>query len=115
MKHLNTNQKLLHSKPNTDRATYDGKTVEFIFDQGRALLLLTGRFVFQSRPDYECIDIRYNGQLHPLDPPQASYVFQLSQAHLESTVPATKPGSTVDFLMERPLWRRDCLTTFHNQ
>jgi hypothetical protein len=109
MKHIDTNQKLLHSKPNIDRAMYDGKTVEFIFDQGIALLLLTGRFVFQSRPNYERIDVLYTGRLDPLDPPQASYVFQLYQAHLASTVPAGKPGAKVDFLMERPLWRRDCL------
>ena len=41
MKHLNTNQKLLHSKPNTDRATYDGKTVEFIFDQSIGHVFVT--------------------------------------------------------------------------
>jgi len=109
MKHVATHQKMFHLKPNFDRALYDGKTVEFMFDQERALLLLTGRFVLQSGPNYECMDIHYCGRLDPLDPPEASYVFQLSQAHLESTVPASKSGAKVDFLMERPVWHRDCL------
>lgn len=98
---------MFHFLPNADSAMYDGKTVEFIFDQDRTLSLLTGRFVMQSGPDHESMDIYYIGRLNPFDPPRACYVFQLSRAHLESTIRANKPGAKVDFIMERPLWHYD--------
>lgn len=106
MKHI-TPEKMFHSEPDINSDVFDGKTVEFLFDQDQTLLLLTGRFVVQSGPNYERMDIHYTGRLDPFDPPHPCYVFQLSQAHLESTVRVNKPGSKVDFLMERPLWRHE--------
>jgi len=67
--------------------------------------LLTGQFIVQSGPSYESTDIYYAGRIDPLDPPQVCYLFQLSQAHLDSTVRVHRPGAKADFLMERPLWR----------
>src|SRR5215813_2809799 len=110
MKHFAIQEETFHLGPNAVSAKYDGKTVEFIFDQQRALSLLIGRFVIQSGPDYESMDIYYTGRLDPFDPPHACYVFEVSQAHLESTVRANKPGAKVDFIMERPLWRYNRLT-----
>jgi hypothetical protein len=88
---------------------YDGKTVEFLYDLGGKLLLLTGRFVADLTSDLRSLDIHYNGRLDPHDPPFSDYCFHLSEAHLRSTVPATKPGSQVDFLMETPLPARACI------
>jgi hypothetical protein len=107
MKQPATHREMFHLVQNADSTKYDGKTVEFIFDRDRALSLLTGRFVFHSGPNHESMDIYYIGRLDPLDPPFACYVFQLSRAHLESTIRANKPGAKVDFIMERPLWCYD--------
>ena len=100
-------REMFHLVRTGDNAKYDGKTVEFIFDQDRALSLLTGRFVVHSGPNHESMDIYYIGRLDPQDPPLACYVFQLSRAHLESTIRPNKPGAKVDFIMERPLWHYD--------
>jgi hypothetical protein len=101
--------KLFRLEPNGHWEKYDGKTVEFIFDLDGRLLLLTGQFVTYYGREFECVDIHYAGRLDPQDPPYAYYVFHLSRAHLRSTVAASKPGATVDFLMERPLVARGCV------
>lgn len=101
--------KLFQLNPNLARQKYDGKTVEFIYELDEELLLLTGQFVVDTAPDYERVDIHFAGRLDPVDPPYTYYVFHLSQAHLKSTHAAKKPGAKVDFLMERPLWSRQCV------
>jgi hypothetical protein len=109
MKQIDVPGKLFRLQPNRYCDTYEGKTVEFIYDLDGKLVLLIGRFMTRIRLGLECLDIHYTGRLDPHDKPQTSYVFQLSRAHLRSTVPADKPGSTVDFLMERPLLARECM------
>src|SRR6266481_1389974 len=103
MKPSATNENMFHLQADIDTALYDGRTVEFIFEQDRGLMLLTGRFVVERGPDYEYLDIHYTGRLDPFDPRHSCYIFQLSRAHLESTIRANKPARKVDFLMERPL------------
>jgi hypothetical protein len=109
MKQVAAPAKLFRLPPNRLCEKYDGKTVEFIFDLDGKLVLLTGQFVTDVGPEFECVDVHYAGRLDPHDPPYAYYVFHLSRAHLRSTVPASKPGSKVDFLMERPLVACECL------
>jgi hypothetical protein len=104
MKQSDAPGKLFRLKPDRSSLNYDGKTVEFLYDLDGRLLLLTGHFVVRLRPQP---DIRYTGRLNPHDPPGSDYWFHLSEAHLRSTVPA-KPGSQVDYLMEKPLLAREC-------
>jgi hypothetical protein len=111
MKQTEALEQLFQLKPDHNGEKYGNKTVEFIYDSGGTLLLLTGQFVVQSRPEFEAVDIYYTGRLDPLDLPCTYYVFHLSQAHLRSTAPARRPGSRADFVMERPLWLRECVKT----
>jgi hypothetical protein len=108
MKQVAAPGKLFRLEPNSHWEKYEGKTVEFIFDLDGKLVVLTGRFVTCGGPEFECIDILYAGRLDPRDPPYTHYVLHLSRAHLRSTVPARRPGATVDFLMEKPLAARQC-------
>ena len=100
---------LFQLTPNHAGQKYDRKTVEFIYELDEELLVLTGQFVVDTTPDYERVDIRFAGRLDPVDPPCTYYVFHLSPAHLKSTHPSKRPGSKVDFLMERPLWSHECV------
>ena len=109
MKQLDAGRKLFQVKPNSPCEQYDRKTVEFIYELDEKLILLTGRFAVRNKTENECVDIHFDGQLDPVDPPGTYYVFHLSQAHLNSTHPAKVPGAKVDFLMERPLWSRECV------
>src|SRR5579864_208484 len=88
---------------------YDGKTVEFLYDFGGRLLVLTGKFVAEKVAQRERVAISYNGRLHPHDPPWNEYQFRLSAAHLRTVVPASRQGSQADFVMEQPLLPGDCL------
>ena len=108
MKQIDAPGKLFQLRLNGNFERYDGKTVEFLFDLDQKLLVLAGQFVVHATPESECVDIHYAGRLDPHDPPYTSYTFHLSQAHVSSTVRANKPGSKVDFLIERPLWSREC-------
>ena len=109
MKQTDTPGKSFRLELNRNCGRYDGKSVEFIYDLDGNLLLLTGQFGVHITPEFGCLDIHYTGRLHPFDPPCSEYVFHLSQAHLKSTVAATKPGSKADFLMERPLLACECV------
>src|SRR5216684_6991628 len=102
-------EKLFQLSPDHNHEKYDSKTVEFIYDSDGTLLVLTGRFVVHIEPKYECVDIHYAGRLDPLDPPYANYVFHVSDADLRSAVPARKPGSSANFLLDRPLWPSGCM------
>lgn len=90
--------------------TYVGKTVEFLFEVNGRLLLLTGEFAAITGAA-EAVCIHYTGRLHANDHPASEYLFQLTQAHLRSTRPATRPAARVDFLMEQPLIAYDCMST----
>ena len=96
-------------RPHLGRAVsgYDGKTVEFLCELGGRLLLLIGQFTFKSSPDVGVLAIQYSGKLYFEDSPVSEYVFLPTQAHLRSTVPATRAGAKVDFLMEKPFLPRD--------
>ena len=109
MKQTEALKQLFQLKPDHNTEKYGSKTVEFIYDLGEQLLLLTGRFVVHSWQEFDSVDIHYTGRLDPLDRPYTSYVFHLSQAHLRSTVPARKLGSKAEFLMERPLCPDQCV------
>jgi hypothetical protein len=100
--------KLSHLDENRSRMLYDGKTVEFLYDLGGKLLLLTGRFMVRLANQLHQIEIQYTGRLHPHDPPCSDYRFQVSEPHLRSTVAATKPGSPVEFVIETPLRSDEC-------
>lgn len=97
--------KVFRSVSSCESRKYDGKTVEFIFDLDGKLFLLSGRFVAHHGTGFETLELHYAGRLAPQDPPGATYVFRVSQAHLRSTAPAAKPGAKVDFLMDKPLGR----------
>jgi hypothetical protein len=107
MKQIEAPAKPIYLKPDPNSLRYDRRTVEFLCDLGSELLLLTGRFVVGVVRGLEHVDIHYKGRLDPRDPPCSDYCFHLSEAHLRSTVPATRPGSQVDFLMEKPLLPHD--------
>ena len=92
-----------------DCASYDGKNVEFLYDFGGRLLVLTGRFVARISAERERVAIHYSGRLHAEDLPWSDYHFELSAAHLRTVAPANRPGSQADFLMEQPLLPGDCL------
>jgi len=109
MKQVVTPGKLFRLEPNRHYEKYDGKTVEFLFDLDGRLVLLSGEFVTHVTHEFECVDIHYTGRLDPHDPPYAYYVFHVSRAHLRSLVAANRPGSKVDFLMERPLITSECV------
>jgi hypothetical protein len=87
----------------------DGKTVEFFYDVGGKLMLLIGQFAVDLTPELQAVEIHYTGRLHPQHPPGSEYLFHLSPSHLRSTIPAAKAGSQVDFFVEKPLLRPDCI------
>src|SRR5579872_3607233 len=103
MKRAITPGKLFRPKRTSDWARFNGKTVEFLFDREGKLFLLKGEFVVHAARYAQRVDIHYAGRLDPHDPPYSEYLFRLSRAHLRSAVAATRPGSQVDFLMEKPL------------
>ena len=109
MKQTAALEQLFQLNPDHNREKYAGKTVEFIYDLGGKLLLLTGQLVVHNWPEFESVDIHYTDRLVPLDLPCTHYIFHLSQAHLRSVVPARKPGSRADFLMEKALSPRQCV------
>ncbi|HZR21503.1 MAG TPA: hypothetical protein VFE51_29750 [Verrucomicrobiae bacterium] len=102
-------EKLFQLSPDHNHEKYDNKTVEFICEWDGTLLVLTGRFVVHVGPNYERVDIHYTGRLDSLDPPYANYVFHVSHPDLRSAVPARKPGSSANFLLDRPLWPSGCM------
>jgi hypothetical protein len=111
MKQMESLEELFQLQPDHNGEKYEQKTVEFIYDLGGQLLLLTGQIVVNSSPKSECVNIHYTGRLDRHDLPCTDYVFHVSQAHLGSMVPARTPGSRADFLMERPLGSRVCVKT----
>ena len=111
MKQLESLEKLFQLQPDNNGEKYERKTVEFIYDLGGKLLLLTGKIVVISSPEFEFVNIHYTGRLDRQDLACTDYVFHVSQAHLGSMVPARKPGSRADFLTERPLGSRVCVKT----
>lgn len=115
MKRVDDLDKLLRLQPDHISDQFDGKTVEFICDLGGNLLLLTGQFAVRISQEFSGVDIHYSGRLDPLDPPHSHYVFHLSQAHLRSTIPARKPGSMVDYLMEKSLSRHERVNPANRQ
>ncbi len=103
MKPVAALEKVSRWQPNGDCEKYDGKTVEFLYDQGGRLMLLSGQIAVLLKPKFETVEIHYTGRLDPQDPPYSSYVFRVSQAHLRSAVPAARQGTKVDLFMEKPL------------
>jgi hypothetical protein len=101
--------KTAERNPNANCRNLDGKTVEFFYDLGGKLMLLIGQFAVDFTPNLKAVEIRYTGRLHPQHPPGSEYLFHLSPSHLRSTVPAAKVGSQVDFFIEKPLLKPDCV------
>jgi hypothetical protein len=109
MKRAVTSGKWFGSKTTDDCTRFDGKTVEFLFDREGKLQLLTGEFVVHATRGAQYVEVHYTGRLDPNDSPFSDYLFRLSPAHLRSAFATTRPGSQVDFLMEKPLLFTTCV------
>ena len=75
MKQMESLEELFQLQPDHNGEKYERKTVEFIYDLGGQLLLLTGQIVVNSSPEFECVNIQYTGRLDRHDLPCTDYVF----------------------------------------
>ena len=82
---------------------YGDKTAMFRVELDGELRALTGKFIIYQTEEGLYIDVEHVGQLQKVEPPNTlGYSFHLSQAHVDSIIPANVPGLKVDFEIQIP-------------